>query len=413
MKTTDPIELKKHQSALSVAVFRRYLPSSCLSTFAGWIVRFLLGWSAWELTHSAWWVGVVAGLMLAPCFLLSPIFGIVSDRINPRNGLIVSVFLQALVACAGGMAHLLGWYSLPCLLFLATLYGAVSSAHTPIRLALIPLLVPREMLPSAVGFSAIIFNTSRILAPAAAAWLITQTSVANTFFTATLLLAAALPFLVSVSGLREKRQREPTSLFEQFKAGVQHVRHHSGIRLVFGYTLLNAFLGRTVLELLPALSGQLLSGGAATLATLSACAGVGSILGGIIMSRQRSDERRMLRLLTLCLAVGSICLISVVWLKGLVALCAVIMSVSLITTMVGTGTQILTQLLVADDYRGRVLSLWTVLAMGGPALGVLAMGSLADKLGFPSVLPGFSLVCVIGVTMLYRRRDRLLSASPG
>lgn len=408
MKASDSPERQKHQSALSVPVFRRYFPASCLSTFGGWIVRFLLGWSAWELTHSALWVGVVAGLMLAPSFLLSPVFGIVSDRTNPRNGLIVTVFLQALIACAGGVANLLGWYSLPCLLCLATLLGAVSSAHTPIRLALIPLLVPRAALPSAVGFSAIIFNSSRILGPAAAAWLTTQVSVASTFFVAVVLFAAALPLLFSVSNLPERTQRESTSLSEQFTAGVHYVRCHSGIRLVFGYTLLNALLGRTVIELLPALSGQLLGGDAATLATLTATAGAGSLLGGVIMSRQRSDERRILRLLTLCLAAGAICLISVIWLEGFVALCAVIMCVSMMTTLVGIGSQILVQLLVVDGYRGRVMSLWALVSMGAPALGVLVMGCLVDMLGFPSVLPGFSLLCLAGVTLLYRRRGRLL-----
>ncbi|MEH6548836.1 MAG: MFS transporter [Pseudomonadales bacterium] len=411
MKASDPPELQKYQSALSVAIFRRYLPASCLNTFGGWVVRFLLGWSAWELTHSALWVGVVSGLMLAPSFLLSPVFGIISDRINPRNGLIVTVCLQALVACAGGVADLLGWYSLSWLLCLATLFGAVSSAHMPIRLALIPLLVPRTVLASAVGFSTIIFNTSRILAPAAAAWLITQISVANTFFTATILLVAALPFLMSVSGLPDRIQGESTSLFKQFTEGFLYLRRHSGIRLVFGYTLLNALLGRSVIELLPALSGQLLGGDAATLATLTASAGVGSILGGVIMSRQLSDERRMLSLLTLCLTAGTICLVPVAWLEGLMPLCAVIMSLSLVTTMVGTGSLILTQLLVADDYRGRVISLWAVLAMGGPALGVLVMGGLADTLGFPSVLPGFSLLCIAGIALLYRRRGQLSQSS--
>jgi MFS family permease len=410
LNVSDPSALQKHQSAFTVPVFRRYFPSSCLSTLGGWIIRFLLGWSAWELTHSALWVGIVAGLMLFPAILLSPVFGVISDRINPRNGLMITVALQALIACAGGVAVLLDWYSLTWLLCLAALIGVVTSAHTPIRLALIPLLVPRAAFPSAVGYSAIIFNTSRILGPAAAAWLTTQTSIATAFFVAMGLLLAAQPFLASVSGLPERTDDGTTSLSEQFKAGLLYTRRHPGIRLVFGYTLVNALLGRTVIELLPALSGQLLRGDATTLATLTATAGVGSILGGIMMSRQRSDERRILTLLTICVAIAAICLVPVIWLQGLLSLCAIVMCLSLVTTMVGTGSQILTQLLVADDYRGRVLSLWTVLAMGAPALGVLVMGGLADKLGFPAVLPGFSLMSIAVVALLYRHRRSLSPA---
>lgn len=410
MKVSNLPAAQRHQSAFAVPVFRRYFPSSCLSTLGGWIVRFLLGLSAWELTHSALWVGIVAGLMLFPAIVLSPVFGIVSDRINPRNGLMVTVALQALIAGAGGVAVLMDWYSLPWLLCLAALIGGVTSAHTPIRLALIPLLVPRAAFPSAVGYSAIIFNTSRILGPAAAAWLTTQTSIATAFFVAMILLLTAQPFLASVSGLPQKENDDTTSLSDQFKAGLMYTRHHPGIRLIFGYTLVNALLGRTVIELLPALSGQLLNGDASTLATLTATAGVGSILGGIMMSRQRSDERHILTLLTIALAIGAACLIPVIWLEGLLSLSVIVMCLSLVTTMVGTGSQILTQLLVADKYRGRVLSLWTVLALGAPALGVLVMGGLADKLGFPAILPGFSLVSIAAVALLYRHRERLLAA---
>jgi MFS family permease len=409
LKSSDSPAAQQHLSAFSVPLFRRYFPASCLSTMGGWIVRFLLGWSAWELTHSALWVGIVAGLMLFPAIVLSPVFGIVSDRINPRNGLIITVALQALIACAAGVAVLLDWYSLPWLLGLAALIGCVTAAHTPIRLALIPLLVPRDALPSAVGFSAIIFNTSRILGPAAAAWLAAQTSIATAFFVAMALLLAAQPFLVSVKGLPIKVSHDATSLFAQFKAGLAYTRRHPGIRLVFGYTLVNALLGRTVIELLPALSGQLLRGDAATLATLTATAGVGSIAGGVLISRQRSDENRILTLLTLCLAVGAICLVPVIWLDGLISLCAIVMCLSLVTTMVGTASQVLTQLMVADDYRGRVLSLWTVLALGAPAAGVVVMGGLADTLGFATVLPGFSLVSIVVVALLYRKRGNLLA----
>ena len=373
------------------------------------MVRFLLGWSAWELTHSALWVGIVAGLMLFPAIVLSPVFGIITDRINPRNGLMITLALQALIACAAGTAVLLDGYSLPWLLALAALIGCVMAAHTPIRLALIPLLVPREALASAVGFSAIVFNVSRILGPAIAAWLTAQTSVSTAFFVAMTLLVATQPFLITVTGLPLKTNHDTTSLSAQFKAGLAYTRRHPGIRLVFGYTLVNALLGRTVIELLPALSGQLLRGDATTLATLTATAGVGSIAGGILMSRQGSDENRILTLLTLCLTVGAIALVPVLWLDGLTSLCAIIMCLSLVTTMVGTGSQVLTQLMVADDYRGRVLSLWTVLALGAPAAGVVVMGGLADTLGFATVLPGFSLVSIAVVSLLYRKRGNLLA----
>ncbi|MEP1593926.1 MAG: MFS transporter, partial [Halieaceae bacterium] len=148
-------------------------------------------------------------------------------------------------------------------------------------------------------------------------------------------------------------------------------------------------------------------GGAATLATLTAAAGAGSIIGGLVVSRQTSREASLLRLVTLCLAVGACSMLTVHWLNGVTAFSVLIMGLSMITTIVGTGTQALAQLMVDEDYRGRVLSLWTVLAMGAPAIGALAMGALADVLMFPPVWTGFALVALFAIALLYRKRDWL------
>ena len=75
---------------------------------------------------------------------------------------------------------------------------------------------------------------------------------------------------------------------------------------------------------------------------------------------------------------------------------------SLTATMAGTSSQALAQLLVEDGYRGRVLSLWTMIAMGAPAAGAMTMGSLADWLSFPPVLLGFALTGGLVTLGLYR-----------
>jgi MFS family permease len=397
-----------HRSAFAEPLFRRYFPSSCFSTLGSWMVRFLFGWSAWELTHSAFWVGVVAGAMLFPTFLLSPIFGIVSDRINPRNGLLFTVAMHGAVAGIAGTVYLLDRFDLPWLVVLAAALGAVTSAHTPIRLALIPRLVSRQALPSAIGYSAIIFNTSRILGPAAGAWLIVHTSLPAAYMVALILCAISLAFLLTVRDIEQVERRRPASMLRELGAGFSYVVRHRGIRLVFTFTLINGLLGRTIIELLPALSGQMLHGDSRTLATLTASAGVGSIIGGFVISRQGGSEERLLALVMSSLLLGAVSLLGVRWLQGLPSISALVLLTSMITTMVGTSSQALAQLLVAEEYRGRVLSIWAVLAMGAPAIGTLLMGAMADMLGFPAVLAIFATLAITGILIMYRRRSWLV-----
>jgi len=397
-----------HQSAFRSRAYRRYFPAAICSTLGGWALRFLLGWSAWELTESATWVGVVAGLMLAPALVLSPLFGIVADRINPRNGLVLTIFLQFVLCAAAGFALWLEIYALPTLLLLSIALGVATSAQTPVRLALVPSLVPRESLPSAIGYSAVIFNTSRILGPAAGAWLLQVSSPIFAFAAAGLLMLGALPFLLAITGVpRPKRSANSESFLQQLADGWQYARNHSSIRVIFGFTLVNAMLGRTVIELLPAVAGQLLSGNSTTLATLTGAAGAGSILGGLVVSRQGSAEGRLLVVMSGGLALGAVLVGLLGIMDKLPAVVTLIALISLITTIVGTSSQALAQLLVDDDYRGRVLSLWTMLAMGAPALGALTMGWLADRFSFSPVLAVFAVMALVAIYWLNKRRKAL------
>ena len=395
-----------HRSAFASRAYRHYFPAAIFSTLGSWILRFLLGWSAWDLTHSATWVGAVAGLMLAPALVLSPLFGIVSDRINPRNGLLITVSAHALLAGMAALAVATDLFGLPVLLALSLTLGIATSAHTPIRLALIPLLVPRESLPSAIGYSAITFNTSRILGPALGAWLLQLGSPLVAYLGAAVLMLCGLPFLLGIAGKsRDKAQGENSGFVQQLQDGLRYTRAHQSIRLVLGFTLVNALLGRTVIELLPAVSGILLSGDSSTLATLTASAGVGSILGGLVVSRQGGGEARLFRLMGYSLAFGSLFVAILGWPGQLSPVATLIGVISLITTIAGTANQALAQLLVDEDYRGRVLSLWTMIAMGAPAGGALLMGWLADRYSFAAVLAGFALCAVIAVAWLSRAAE--------
>ncbi|MEM1112827.1 MAG: MFS transporter [Pseudomonadota bacterium] len=394
-----------HRSAFASSQYRRFFPAASFSTLGGWALRFLLGWSAWDLTGSATWVGAVAGLMLAPALLLAPFFGIVSDRINPRNGLLITTCIHALIAGLAASAEAAGRFDLSILLLLATALGVATSAQTPLRLSLLPLLVPRESLPSAIGYSATVFNVSRILGPALGAWLLQIGSPALAYLGAALLTLCAPVFLAFITGrARDAGATSAGGFRQELRAGLVYARSHAFIRLVFAFTLVNALLGRTVIELLPALSGKLLAGDSTTLATLTASAGIGAILGGLIVSRQGGSEHRLYQLLRWGLAIGAVLVALLGFSADLPSIAVIVGAISLITTMAGTTSQALAQLLVDDNYRGRVLSLWTVIAMGAPALGALAMGALADRFTFLPVLIAFGGAALAAIVALRSTR---------
>ncbi|GGX66698.1 MFS transporter [Saccharospirillum salsuginis] len=396
----------KHRSALSEPVFRLYFFASCCATLAVWIVRFLIGWTAWELTRSAFWVGTVSVMLLAPTIFLSPVFGVVSDRVDPRNGMVTTAACNIAICLTIVGLSAQDWLTIVALLSVALAFGCVTAAHHPMRLSLMPKILARDLLPSGIGLSAIVFNTSRIIGPAIGAWILGAFGAAWAFALSALLFSATLGLLTRVPSAPPVKPEEPESLLTDLRAGFRFIGRAPLIQLILLMTLVNGLVGRTVMELLPAISGELAGGTAGALATLTAVAGAGSIVGGWVISRQRGNTLGISRLVFVALLTGSLVLIPVVWLQGLAFLIPVVIVSALSMTIIGTGCQALVQLVVSDAFRGRIMSVWTVVSMGGPAFGAFLMGAVADVFGFGATFIGFALAAILTTFGLWQQRQR-------
>ena len=395
------------RSALAEQSFRRYFVGACQHTLGMWIIRFLVGWIAWDLTRTAFWVGIVSACMLFPTMLLSPLFGVLSDRINTRNGLLCTLSALFLVSVMATIIIASGWLTLGVLVMLALLVGAITSAHGPLRLALMPRLVSRERLPSAIGLSAVVFNTSRIFGPMIAGFIIAKTSSTVAFGLAALLFAGGVISMLSVYVTDNTKRSIKAGMFADLYEGVHFALTTPAIRLILSLVLVNALLGRVVIELLPAVSGKLLNGTATTLATLTAAAGAGSVIGGLLLTRLRDNEAVMLRMALISLTSACLVVLPIGWTGTLWLLALFIGYLAMATTMVGTGSQALAQFIVKDEFRGRVMSLWSMVAMGAPSLGGFVMGALVDLWGFGPTLASFSLIAFVALIYLRKQGSRV------
>ena len=391
-------------SALSESRFRRYYPASWFSGLGSWMLRFILGWSAWDLTASALWVGVVGALMLAPALILSPYFGVQSDRTNPRHALIASMLIHGVIGVVGAATTFLGLFNTMTLLLLALALGSVLAMHSPMRLALVPLLVPRTALPSAVGLTAMSFNIARIVGPAICAVIIAELGVGWAWASAVIIFTVAGSILTSLRGVGTREIRPRKSINREFIEGIHYVRSNAAILLILSSTVINGLLGRSLIELLPAVSGRLLIGGPTELAWLTAAAGVGAVMGGLLMSRQRAQVDWLYTLTLIALISAVTLLATLAWLDSLALLAGMIGCLSFVTTVAGTGCQTLTQLVVDERYHGRVMSLWSMTMMASPAFGAATNGAVAEWFGF---VPAFSMASALGLLAvggLYLRR---------
>jgi len=391
------------KSALLVPHYRRYFVASIFITFGLWTIRFLIGWEAWSLTESAFWVGVVSGIMLVPTFILSPPFGVLADRIKLRLGLLITTTLLAIIGFAIALSWWMQWLTIEVLTGLALAKGIVMAAHHPLRFAMLPHLVPKRLLPSGVGTSSILFNVSRIVAPALAALLLTLSSSGMVFALSALMFAAGTLSLTRLPDGQGTGNRD-ARLLNNLREGFYYAIKTPTIRLLLLLAALNGFLGRALVELLPAVSGQLLNGTAQTLAFLTALAGLGSILAGVIIARQRDKQQRFVNIILGSLATTGLLMYALLLPTSLTLVAIVITLLALTMTLVSAGCQAMTQVSVSDAFRGRVMSFWAVIAMGVPAIGAFVLGGMAELMGFPVALSILGTLVLAAVIAVKRKR---------
>jgi MFS family permease len=388
MPNTKP----QQHSALRSSNFRIFLYGNTISVLGIWIQRLALGWQAWQLSESSLMVGLVAAMQFLPLLLLTPFFGVFVDRIRPRYGMIVMHCILMLIAAVLGMLTLADRMSIEILLFLSLLHGIANSAYSPIRLALIPDLVKQSQFPSAVAISAVIFNTSRFVGPGLAGTIVSLWGLGFAYIANAV---TYLPVILSLLIIRTNRQRPQPEKNQKYLAqlveGLRYTRDHPTIRQVILIAGISVFFGRGVLELMPAFAALIFDGGSSALAGLMAAAGAGAIMTSLIFSVIRLHSH--LHLTVLVGAIGTAVSIFLFALtSSITGGIAAIALLGFFSSMVSIGSQSEVQISVDDRLRGRVLSLWTLVIIGGPAIGSIVAGWLAHKIGSTYTLLTFAVI---------------------
>jgi MFS family permease len=386
------------KSALASPRYLLYLIGNTISLHGLWVYRVALGWYAWQLSESEFWVGLVAFTQFAPAVLLGPLFGVLADRFDRRHASLFINSLSLINMLVLGALAAGGYVDIHVLVLVSLVQGTLDGAHMPVRMSVVPNLVDKPQLESAIATTSIAFNLSRIVGPALAGFVIAHFGVATAFvvngvsylaFIAAMLVIRLNP----ASGQRPARRH----VFHEMREGVAYALGRPRIRALLVIVAVASIFGRGALEMLPAFAASVFAGGSSALAALTSALGAGAVVAGLILSRGVHWLR--VRIVRAAVVVGGvlIAMLGVVeqfWLAVvIVGLLGVILSIC------GVGSQILMQTLVDDELRGRVSSFWGMIAFGGTALGSLLVGSSASLLGLQNVVLIAGIACSVAAAL--------------
>lgn len=385
--------------------FLTYFVGSTISLLGLWVYRVALGWFAWQLSKSELWVGIVAFTQFAPAVLFGPVFGVLADRFDRRAASMLINSLSVINMFVLVLLTNLGYIDIRVLALLALMQGILDGAHAPVRMSIVPNLVQREQLQSAIAWTSIAFNMSRFVGPAIAGFVIAVWGVATAFLINGIsyiaYIAAMAVLRLNPSSARVERKHPWAELVD----GARYAFTHGTIRSLLLLAAMGSVFGRGALEMLPAFADAVYARGAGGLAIMTSAIGGGAVVTGIALSRNTGWlTPRAIRyavfaagLLTVLLGTTGDFRIAV----GIVAFMGVALSLS------GVGSQILIQGLVDDELRGRVSSFWGMIAFGGTSVGSLVIGATAKFAGLqPTVFMTGALCSVLAIGLGWLARTQ-------
>lgn len=404
-------------AALRYRDFRLFWFGLLVSNVGTWMQQFGMGWLVVTLAIrdgsaqlAPLYLGLTGLARALPGLALGLFAGAVADRVDRRRLLMVTQttagLSAALLATLTAMDRINIWF----VLLIGVINSIVFSFDAPTRQSMVPRLVRRRDLMSAIGLNSAAFNGPQIIGPAIGGILVVPLGVAGLFYLNAVSYGAVVIALVLMTPV-PPLARSPLPMAQRVREGLRYIRNDPVLKWVIVLVATTAFLSRPYVFLLPAVTTNVFGAGATELAWLIAATGVGAFVGSLsVASLGTVRPRGQLFLLAAGLAGVTLAIFALQ--RSLEAAMVATVFTSLFTmAFVGLANTIL-QTNAPDHMLGRVMSVYTMFFMGIMPLGQLTEGALGTVFGVDEVLFAGGLLTVVGVAYVVLRVAPLRRLTP-
>ena len=372
-------------AVLRYPAFRWIWMGALLSNVGNWMEAVAQSWLVQQQTSSPFMVELLAASEFVPHALLMLAAGWLADHYDRRKlllaGQVAMMVFGAMLAVAAHLGLATPWV----VIGLAFAEGAAWASVTPSWQAILPTLVPRDELPSAIALNSAQFNTARLLGPMLAGALLVASSAAVVFDINFVSFVGIVAVLALVRVPSAPLAAAPTSAGKLASSGgvrqaIKWALHEAGPRRLLLVLFVFALLSAPVQGLLPAMADSVLHVGAHGYGVLLSSLGAGAILGALTLARfPRAYPRH--HLIPLSMLAFSLCALvyaSSPW-PLLSGAALFVGGVFWVWSLASCSTAM--QLLVPDSLRGRAMSVMALATTGPLPLGHLLGGTLAHAFG--------------------------------
>ena len=373
-----------------------YAPFAFASSIGYWVQRIAVQWLVWDLTGSFAWLGIIVFLEAIAILCVTPFAGDFADRFDRTVLARIVRAVTALTALCIGVCHLAGILTLPLLIVFVVIAAIADSVWTPVRLAVVPNLVPRPAIPSAITFGAMSFHSAHFIGPAIAGLMIYHLGVSLTFIVNSVLLTSVvIAFFVIKLVHKPEAVNRRSGFVERMGDALSYVRANPGMLRLLLLMAMISFCIRPYKEFYAGFTDGIFSRGAEGLALVAAASGLGALIAALSIGFTAQNPNRTNGIIKSSafsvLALLVFALSPHFW--GFVA-GSFLLGLSL--TWLGITSQIMIQSAVDDNKRGRVMGLWGMQMKACPAIGAFVIGAAAEAWDVRMAMAAFAAVFVVG-----------------
>lgn len=392
-------------SAFRVAPFRFFFLSSVVGTLGYQMQGVALGWLVYVLTGSALYLGTITTVESICQTAVSPLAGVVADRIERRNYILCVRMITVVTAAV--LVFLVGTHRVTILdlIVAAGVFGLAFGLNGPARQALMAQLVGKDLLMNAVSLMSGGMNLMRILGPAAAGFLIGIIGVQGIYGILLVCYIAVIVALLPVPPQPLEQRGVKSNVVGDLSAGLSFSYHDPS---VFGLLLIGTvplFFAMPYIPLLPIFAEKIWHGGAIGYGVLSAAPGVGGLAGALGVA-SFSNSRAKGRIIIGGAVIYGLSLAAFALSPGIpVAVVFLALAGAMGVTYSATVSSVV-QTIIPNEMRGRVMSLYQM-SYGISGLSALPASAIAGSLGAPVTIVGCGVLAALSSIAIFKFRPVL------
>ncbi|HLY18769.1 MAG TPA: MFS transporter [Bryobacteraceae bacterium] len=359
--------------------FRLFLAGQIVSLVGTWMQNVAQAWLVYRISHSELLLGTAWFCSQIPVFALGPLGGLAADRYSRHRLVVVTQILSMLQAFALAALTLTGKVQVPHILALAVLLGVINAFDLPARQSLIIEMTSKDDLLYAISLNSAIFNGARVIGPAIAGLLVAAVGEGLCFLLNGVSFLAVIGCLLAMR-LPKFTREAPDSPWAHLVEGFKYVHGHRAVRTLLAMMGTITIASMPAVVLMPFFAQDIFHRGSGGMGVLMGAMGAGAVAGTLVLAwRARVSSLPQVIFWSALLLGAGFCVFA--WSNNFYFSLAImpLIGYSVMRQMASANTLI--QTMIPDEFRGRIMALYSMTVVGLGPFGSLAAGAMAKAFG--------------------------------